>query len=65
MKKFENIKLQHFIETLFNEQVTADRFSSEIERFFLYHSIRKTKVIQTLEEQLKTEKINHQKMVDA
>jgi hypothetical protein len=53
LKKYENIKLQNFIETLFVQNVSAERFATEIERFFLYHSIKKTKVIQTLQSQLK------------
>ena len=59
MKKFENVKLVNFMETLFAQNVSAVRFAQEIERFFLYHSIRKTKVIQTLQEQLKNEKASH------
>jgi hypothetical protein len=52
MKKYENVKLQNFIETLYDKQVTAENFAAEIERYFFYHSIRKTKVIQQLQEQL-------------
>lgn len=63
MKKFENIKLQNFIETLFTQNVSAERFAAEIERFFLYHSIRKTKVIQTLQEQQKTQRQTRQKLI--
>lgn len=48
MKKYENIKLQNFIETLYDKQVSAETFAAEIERYFFYHSIRKTKVIQQL-----------------
>lgn len=48
MKKFENMKLQNFIETLYLQKASNDRFASEIERFFFYHSIRKTKVIHNL-----------------
>jgi len=45
MKKYQNIKLQNFIEELYEKNVTSDRFAKEIEAYFFYHSIRKTKVI--------------------
>ena len=45
MKKYQNVKLQNFIETLYDQNVSVDRFAKEIEAYFFYHSIRKTKVI--------------------
>ena len=32
--------------------VHVDRFAEEIEAFFFHHSIRKTRIIQTLQDQL-------------
>lgn len=43
--------------------MSAERFAAEIERFFLYHSIRKTKVIQTLQEQQKTQRQTRQRLI--
>ena len=48
IKKYQNVKLQNFIETLYEQNVSVDRFAKEIEAYFFYHSIRKTKVIQNL-----------------
>lgn len=50
IKKFQNVKLQNFIETLYEMNVSVDRFAEEIERFFFHHSIRKTRVIQNLQD---------------
>ena len=63
MKKYENVKLQNFIETLYDRQVSAETFAAEIERYFFYHSIRKTKVIQQLQEQLQDQKKAQSKLV--
>jgi hypothetical protein len=41
MKKYENIKLQKFMEVLFEKEVSAEKFAEEMERFFMYHSLRK------------------------
>jgi hypothetical protein len=64
MKKYENIKLQNFIETLYLQNASVERFSQEIERFFFYHSIRKTKVIQNLSEQYKGQRQVRQQLVN-
>lgn len=45
MHKYQNVKLQNFIETLYDQNVSVDRFAEEIERYFFHHSIRKTRVI--------------------
>lgn len=65
MKKFENIKLQNFMETLFEQSVNAERFSAEIERYFLYHSIRKTKVIQALQEQYRGQNLKRERLISS
>ena len=56
IKKYQNVKLQNFIETLYEQNVSVDRFSKEIEAYFFYHSIRKTKVIQSLQSQMRAMK---------
>ena len=63
MKKYENIKLQNFIETLYLQNVSVKRFAEEIERFFFYHSIRKTKVIQNLQESYRAQKNKQSRLV--
>jgi len=36
--------------------VTVEHFAREIEAYFFYHSLRKTKIIQSLNDQLMAEK---------
>jgi len=48
MKKYQNIKIQNFIETLFEKNVTTEQFAALIEREFYKHSLRKANIIQSL-----------------
>ena len=63
LKKFQNVKLQTFIERLYDMNVHVDRFAQEIEAFFLHHSIRKTRIVQQIQEQIADEKGKQMKII--
>jgi len=51
------------MEVLFEREVSAEKFAEEMERFFMYHSLRKQKVINNLHDELKTQSQIKQKLI--
>ena len=62
-KKYQNIKIQNFIETLFEKNVTTEQFAALIEREFYKHSLRKANIIQSLQEQLNSQKMKNTRLM--
>ena len=62
IQKYGNAKLLNFLKTLWEMNMNKDQFSAEIERYFLYHSLRKTNVHKMIEDQLNLERDNQKKI---
>jgi hypothetical protein len=50
--------------TLWDMNVSKQQFANEIERYFFYHSIRKTNIQQTLKDQINHERARREKVND-
>ncbi|CDW73733.1 UNKNOWN [Stylonychia lemnae] len=62
IQKYGNAKLLNFMKTLWEMKINKDQFSVEIERYFFYHSLRKSNVHKLIEDQLAIEKDNQKRI---
>eukprot|EP00347_Sterkiella_histriomuscorum_P019926 403339774 len=63
IQKYGNAKLLNFMKTLWDMDLGKEHFSTEIERYFFYHSLRKSNVQKLLDDQLNMEQV-HQKKIE-
>ena len=64
-KKYENIKIQNFVQMLSDHNLPIGQFGEEVQNYFYYHTSRKNNVISSLKDQFQKEKIQERKIIES